>query len=271
MQIARKHGTVNTSPQATVYLVGSGPGDPELLTRRAYRLLESAELVLHDDLVPDSILEVIGAAEVINVGKRCGVKKITQEQINQRMIDAARRGLRVVRLKSGDPGIFGRLREEVDALEDACVSFEIVPGVTAGAAAAASLGVSLTERRFGARLVFVSAHPAHANAPELKPDWKSLARSDSTLVVYMPGHDFSEMQQQLLEAGLDALTPAAIVSQASTAEEKRYITSLGELHLLPRAQAPAVLLIGRAIERIKKPLPKVIDLCLESRQTVPKP
>jgi uroporphyrin-III C-methyltransferase len=241
---------VNTLPQATVYLVGSGPGDPELLTRRAYQLLESAELVLHDDLVPDSILQVISAADIVNVGKRCGVKKITQEQINERMIDAARRGLRVVRLKSGDPGIFGRLREEVDALAAAGVSFEIVPGVTAGAAAAAALGVSLTERRFGARLVFVSAHPAHADDPELKTDWKSLARSDSTLVVYMPGHDFSEMQRQLLEAGIDALTPAAIVSRASTPEERRYVTSLAGLHLLPRAEAPALLLIGRALERL---------------------
>lgn len=252
--------SVQVSAQATVYLVGSGPGDPELLTRRAYSLLKSADVVLHDDLVPNSILETIGTAEVVNVGKRCGPKKITQAEINERMIDAALRGLKVVRLKSGDPGIFGRLREEVDALAAAGVSFEVVPGVTAGAAAAASLGVSLTERRFGARVVFVSAHPGHVDAPELQTDWKSLARSDATLVVYMPGHDFSEMQRQLLEAGLDPLTPAAIVSRASTANEQRYIGSVGELHRLPGAKAPAVLLIGRAIERIRKPLPNVAGL-----------
>src|SRR5271154_6542031 len=120
-----------------IYLVGAGPGDPELLTLKAHRLIQSANLVLHDDLVSPSILALCGAqAEVVNVGKRCGAKGITQAEINAQMIASARRGMDVVRLHGGDPAIFGRLGEELDAIEEARVPFEIVPGVTAGTAVA---------------------------------------------------------------------------------------------------------------------------------------
>src|SRR6202047_3476887 len=130
-----------------VYLVGAGPGDPELLTVKAQNLLRRADVVLHDDLVSQAILVLAGPqAMVVNVGKRCGAKGITQAEINARMIDSARRGLQVVRLKSGDPAIFGRLAEELDALEAAGVECEVIPGITAGIAAAASLGASLTDR-----------------------------------------------------------------------------------------------------------------------------
>src|ERR1700722_3797098 len=127
-----------------VYLVGAGPGDPELLTVKAHKLLLQADVVLHDDLVSAPILSLAGPqAEIVNVGKRCGAKKITQDEINARMIQAARSGHDVVRLKSGDPGIFGRLAEEMDALDAAGISYEIVPGITAGFGGAGGAGIFL--------------------------------------------------------------------------------------------------------------------------------
>jgi uroporphyrin-III C-methyltransferase len=232
-----------------VYLVGAGPGDPELLTVKAYGLLRQAQLVLHDDLVSAAILSLAGAAaEVVNVGKRCGAKKITQDEINAQMIQAAQRGLRVVRLKSGDPGIFGRLAEEVDALQDAGIEYEVVPGVTAGVAAAASLGISLTDRRKSARVVIVTGHKAHGGQPDGSIDWKSLARQDATLVIYMPGHEFENLRRELLEADVAPEIPAVIVSHASTAEQRHQFTTVGDLSALPRLESPSILLIGRALE-----------------------
>ena len=153
----------------TVYLVGAGPGDPELLTVKGHRLIREAGVVLHDDLVPAAIVALAGSdAEVVNVGKRCGVKRITQDEINTLMIGAARRGASVVRLKSGDPGIFGRLAEEMEALDAAGIPYEVVPGITAGIAAAASLSVSLTDRRKSARVVIVTGHKAYAGQKQQK-------------------------------------------------------------------------------------------------------
>jgi uroporphyrin-III C-methyltransferase len=232
-----------------IHLVGAGPGDPELLTVKAHRLLEQADLVLHDDLVPPAILSLAGSqAQVINVGKRCGAKHITQEEINVRLIEAGRRGLRVVRLKSGDPGIFGRLAEEIEAIESAGMEYEVVPGVTAAIAAAASLGVSLTDRRKSARVVIVTGHKAHGGQPDGQVDWKSLAREDATLVIYMPGHDFANLSRELLDAGLPPDFPAAIVSHASTPDQRHQFTTVADLARLPHFEAPSVLLIGRALE-----------------------
>jgi uroporphyrin-III C-methyltransferase len=233
-----------------VYLVGAGPGDPDLLTVKAHRLIRRAGVILHDDLVPAAILALAGPkAEATNVGKRCGRKGITQAEINARMIESARRGLEVVRLKSGDPGIFGRLAEEIDALETAGVPFEVVPGITAGIAAAASLGVSLTDRRKSSHVIIVSGHRAPKNAPEEKTDWKSLAREDATLVVYMPGNDFIIVREELLAAGLDPAIPAVIVSHATAPCQQHRSTTLGALNALPRMESPAVLLIGRSLDR----------------------
>jgi uroporphyrin-III C-methyltransferase len=242
-----------------VYLVGAGPGDPELLTLRAHRLLREARLVLHDDLVPAEIVALANPqAEVVNVGKRCGAKRITQAEINQRMISAARAGSDVVRLKSGDPAIFGRLGEELDALQAADVDFEIVPGITAGIAAAASLGMSLTDRRTASRLLIASVHHADGKAangkttdvaPREKPDWSGLVREDTTLILYMPGHGLAGLRDELLEAGLASDTPAIIVSRATTHRQQHRHTRLGEIDRLPEMAAPSVLLIGRALAR----------------------
>jgi uroporphyrin-III C-methyltransferase len=232
-----------------VYLVGAGPGDPELLTVKAHRLLERAEVVLHDDLVPCGIVSLAGPqACVFNVGKRCGAKKITQEEINTLMIQTARLGMEIVRLKCGDPSIFGRLAEELDALESAGVPFEVVPGVTAGIAAVAALGFSLTDRRKNSRILLASGHHAR-KISGAKTDWSGMAREDTTLVVYMPGQNLHLLREELLDAGLPAETPAAVVSRATTPHQREWLTTLGELHTLPPAESPAVLLIGRSLER----------------------
>jgi uroporphyrin-III C-methyltransferase len=233
-----------------VFIVGAGPGDPELLTVKAERLISRAAVILHDDLVPPTILALAAPqAEVTSVGKRFGAKGATQAEINERMIDAARRGLEVVRLKGGDPGIFGRLAEEIDALEAAGVAYEIVPGVTAGIAAAASLGVSLTDRRRATRVIVVTNHQAQAGSIPQAPDWNGLIRDDSTLVIYMPGRDFTGLRAQLLAAGCAPDVPAALVSRASAPDERYRYTTVGRLHNLARLDPPAVLLIGWSLER----------------------
>jgi len=252
-----------------VFLVGAGPGDPELLTVKAQRLISQAALILHDDLVAPAILALAAPhAEVANVGKRFGAKGATQAEINKRMIAAARRGLEVVRLKGGDPGIFGRLAEEIDALETAGVPFEVVPGVTAGIAAAASLGVSLTDRRKAARVVVVTNHLAHSEATPESTDWRGLIREDSTLVIYMPGHDFAALRDQLLAAGCPLDMPAAIVSRASLPDQRYRFITAGELDGLPPIDSPAVLLVGRSLDRAQRRANSSAALALDEAEFI---
>ena len=235
--------------EGKVYLVGAGPGDPELLTLKAYALLQRADVVLHDDLVPAAIVSLAGPrAKVVNVGKRCGAKGITQTEINFLMIEHARLGRVVVRLKSGDPAIFGRLAEETDALTAANTSYEIVPGITAALAATASLGVSLTDRRKSARIVIVSGHRARAGEPRKRNDWSGLAHEDATLIVYMPGRDLTALRNELLGAGLPADTPAAVVSHVTAPQQREWLTTLGNLNSLSGVESPSLLLIGRPLE-----------------------
>ena len=256
---------MKASMHAKVFLVGAGPGDPDLLTVKAHALIRAAEVILHDDLVSTPILALANPhAMVINVGKRCGTKNITQSEINRLMIASARRGLSVIRLKSGDPGLFGRLAEERDALESAGVPYEIVPGVTAALSAAASLGVSLTDRRTNSRIVVVSAHRAHENENEEPTDWRTLAANNSTLVIYMPGRNLGALRQELLDAGLDAETPAAIVSAASTPEQRDHCTTLAQLDAAPPMPAPSILLIGRTLERAARSVTSSVPLTWES-------
>jgi uroporphyrin-III C-methyltransferase len=252
-----------------VYLVGAGPGDPELLTVKAQRLIACADVILHDDLVPAAILALAGPrAEVASVGKRYGAKGATQAEINSRMIESARLGLEVVRLKGGDPGIFGRLAEEIDALEAAGVPFEVVPGVTAGIAAAAALGVSLTDRRKAARVVVVTNHQAPGESGAQRTDWRGLVRDDSTLVIYMPGHDFASLRQELLDAACAPDVPAAIVSRASAADQRHRFTTVGALDKLPRMDSPAVLLIGRSLDRAHRRSSTDASLALDEAELI---
>lgn len=227
---------------ATVYLVGAGPGDPDLLTRKALRLLQCADVVLHDDLVSPEILQLIcSGALVQNVGKRCGQKRITQQQIHARMIDFARQGKIVVRLQSGDPLLYGRAGEEMDALRDAGIQFEVVPGITAAFAAAASAKISLTDRRLASKVVFLTAHHCKEDAPE---DFGSAISPDSTLAIYMPGHDYARLQKQLIASGVDPETPCLLISHAMRPGESFHATVVGKLSLAPRVSAPSILLVG---------------------------
>jgi uroporphyrin-III C-methyltransferase len=228
-----------------VYLVGAGPGDPELLTLKALRLLRTADAVLHDDLVAPEILNLIPpAAQVHNVGKRCGEKKILQQEIHFLMIALANSGLRVVRLKSGDPLIFGRAGEEMEALRRAGIAYEVVPGVTSAFAAAAATGIPLTHRRASSALVFITAH----QAPESETaNWSKLAASGATLVFYMPGHDHRDLATRLRSAGLAAATPCAVISRAATKHQRAHHTTIADLHRTPELPAPTLLVVGEVV------------------------
>jgi|SRR5580658_2144193 uroporphyrin-III C-methyltransferase len=228
-----------------VYLVGAGPGDPELLTLKALRVLRTADAVLHDDLVAPEILKLIPVkAQVHNVGKRCGKKKIVQEEINFLMIALADSGLRVVRLKSGDPLIFGRGGEEIEALRRANIPFEIVPGVTSAMGAAAAAQIPLTHRRASSALVFVTAHQAPGSEAV---NWSKLAGSGATLVIYMPGQNYSEVAAKLKTAGLSGQTPCAVISRATTPQQRTHRSTIAELHRSPKLSAPTLLVVGEVV------------------------
>ena len=228
-----------------VYLVGAGPGDPELLTVKALRLLRSADVVLHDDLVPREILNLIPpTAQARNVGKRCGSKTMRQEEINFLMVTLAGSGLQVVRLKSGDPLIFGRAGEEIEALRRSTIEYEIVPGVTSALGAAASLGIPLTHRKMSSTLVLTAGHRAPGNDDE---DWSHFASDEATLVVYMPGDRYGEISSRLKAAGFPGETPCAIISRATTPERRIHSTSVSDLHRAPRLASPTLLVVGEVV------------------------
>jgi uroporphyrin-III C-methyltransferase len=225
-----------------VYLVGAGPGDPELLTLKALRLLRTAGAVLHDDLVAAEILNLVSpTAQVHNVGKRCGKKKILQGEINYLMIGLANSGVDVVRLKSGDPLIFGRAGEEIESLRRANVRYEIVPGVTSALGAAGVAQIPLTHRRNSSAVVFITAHQAAGSDPA---NWSKLAGSGATLVIYMPGQNYSEVAARLNAAGLVGKTPCAVISRATTRHQRMHLTTIEQLTRSPQFAAPTLLVVG---------------------------
>ena len=228
-----------------VYLVGAGPGDPELLTVKAHRLLRTADAVLHDDLVAPEILKLIpSTAQIHNVGKRCGKKKILQGEINFLMVELAASGLRVVRLKGGDPLIFGRAGEEIESLRANNIPFEIVPGVTSALGAAAAAQIPLTHRRASDALVLITAHRAPGKDAS---DWSKFVSSGATLVIYMPGRNYSEIAKRLTSAGLAAETPCAVISRASTKYQRTHRTTVLDLHRAPQLAAPTLLVVGEVV------------------------
>ena len=229
-----------------VYLVGAGPGDPELLTVKALRLLQNAEVVLHDDLVTPEILALIGSsARVQNVGKRCGSRKMPQEEINFLLVTLAESGLDVVRLKAGDPLIFGRAGEEMEALQRANVAYEIVPGVTSALGAAAAAGIPLTHRGTSSALVLRTGHRADEHSDE---EWSDFAAGESTLVIYMPGHDYAALTPRLTDAGFAQETTCAIVSRATTPQQQIHYTTIANLSSCPTLAAPTLLIVGEALK-----------------------
>ena len=228
----------------TVYLVGAGPGDPDLLTVKALRLIQSADVVLHDDLVPRAILDLAPRAEIVNVGKRCGMKSITQQEINAVMVEHAQAGRSVVRLKSGDPLIFGRAAEEMNALREAGVAFEVVPGITSSLAAAAAIPASLTDRHSASNVIFSTGHHAQSHNDGALP-----ALEDATRVVYMPGRDLNLLAAQWRSEGLPAELPCVLVSRAGQPDQEVLSTTLDALGDAPPTQAPSVLLAGWAVRQ----------------------
>jgi uroporphyrin-III C-methyltransferase len=226
-----------------VFLVGAGPGDPDLLTVKATRLIRQADVVLYDDLVTPEVLAIASPrAEIVNVGKRCGLKSITQGEINALMVDHARAGRNVVRLKSGDPLVFGRAAEEMVALNDAGVSFEIVPGITAAFAAAAEIKCSLTDRNSASNIIFSTGHHAQSHNQSPLPEIE-----DATRVVYMPGRDLTLLAAQWLDQGLPPDFPCVIVSRAAQPGQQVQTTTLAALGDAEPALAPSLLLAGWAL------------------------
>jgi uroporphyrin-III C-methyltransferase len=246
---------VSTSAQpGVVYLAGAGPADPELLTLRALRLLQTAEVILPDDLVSDEVLALASpSAFIVPVGKRCGQPRITQAGIHALMLEHAGAGRSVLRLKSGDPLVFGRASEEIAALTEAGIPFEIVPGITAAFAVAAELKTPLTDRGSASKLVFATAHHAapRPDAPAklgLTPPWEGAFPKDATLVVYMPGRRFRQLADELIASGILPETPCVAVSEASTPNQRVHRTTLAGLEDDAVGPAPVLLLIGCAIQ-----------------------
>jgi uroporphyrin-III C-methyltransferase len=225
-----------------VYLIGAGPGDSDLLTVKACRLLERATIVLHDSLVSREVLSLIPReAEIIDVGKRCGQKLLTQDEINALLVSYASRGESVIRLKGGDPLIFGRAGEEIEALRDAGVELEVVPGITAALGAAAAACISLTDRRAASQLL-IATFSRSSDASMM--NWAAVT-SATTLVLYMPGADYAEVAHRMHDAGLANDLPCVIVSNATTARQQIHRTTVAGLAHQEKLPAPALLIVGR--------------------------
>ncbi|NMG39447.1 uroporphyrinogen-III C-methyltransferase [Chelativorans sp. ZYF759] len=231
-----------------VALVGAGPGAEDLLTLRAHRLLMQADVIVHDALIPDAVISMGRRdAERIPVGKRKGAHSWSQDEINRLLVDLGREGKRVVRLKSGDPSIFGRAAEEMAALRAAGVAYEVVPGVTAALAAAADLELPLTLRGVASSLVFTTGHDLKGGT---LPDWARLAVSGATVAVYMGRSVAAEISARLVEAGLSAATPVAVVENASLADRRLMHGSLADLALVEDRSdlsGPVLTIIGEAV------------------------
>jgi uroporphyrin-III C-methyltransferase len=227
-----------------VYLVGAGPGAPDLLTLRAARLLAEADVVLHDALVHPGTLALAARADKVAVGKRCGRQSSAQRFINKRLVDAARRQRIVVRLKGGDPMLFGRAQEEIAALDKAGIEYEVVPGVTAALAAAADMGISLTQRGVARSVAFVTPRVGGGEAPS---GWARTVAAADTAVIYMGAGEAARVRDALLEAGVAPDMPVALVENASLEDSRTTRGTLAGLESLveTRGAGPAVILLGR--------------------------
>jgi uroporphyrin-III C-methyltransferase len=227
-----------------VWLVGAGPGDPELLTLKALRLLQGADVVVHDRLTPQPILDLARPdARMIDVGKRKSRHTLPQDDINALLVGLAREGLKVVRLKGGDPFLFGRGGEELEYCRAAGVEAHVVPGVTAALAAAAGAGAPLTHRGLAQAVTFVTGHAASGGEPDL--DWASLARTNHTVAVYMGLSTAPRIAERLIAAGRQGSTPVVVVENASLPDERRLLTTLAGLaEAVQGLDGPALLVIG---------------------------
>jgi uroporphyrin-III C-methyltransferase len=236
----------NRATHGKVYLIGAGPGDPELLTLKAVRCLAQADVILIDDLVDRRVLEFAPRARVIAVGKRGGCKSTPQAFIERLMVRLARRGKIVARVKGGDPFVFGRGGEEALTLARAGISCEVVPGVTAGIGVPAALGIPVTHRDVARGVTFVTGHTSDGSGP----NWSALAHADTTLVIYMGMKRLPEITAALRAAGLADGTPAAAIQHGTTQRQRHVVATLATLAEAARASdlgSPALVVIGRVV------------------------
>ncbi|HEY2050031.1 MAG TPA: uroporphyrinogen-III C-methyltransferase, partial [Caulobacteraceae bacterium] len=245
--VALSGGSAGAAPTGEVWLVGAGPGDPDLLTVKALKVLATADVVVHDGLVSDEILALAPPqARRVSVAKRRSRHSYAQEEICRMLVAFAREGLNVVRLKGGDPFVFGRGGEELEACREAGVTCHAVPGVTAALAAGAAAGAPLTHRSAAQAVTFVTGHAKSGEAPDL--DWPALARGNQTVVIYMGLATAGMIASRLIEAGRVLSTPALIVENASLPTERRIATTLGGLAQAAEGlDGPALLMVGEAM------------------------
>jgi uroporphyrin-III C-methyltransferase/precorrin-2 dehydrogenase/sirohydrochlorin ferrochelatase len=240
-------------PIGEVYLVGAGPGDPDLLTFRALRLLQMADVVVYDRLVATPILDLARReAERIYVGKERDNHTLTQESINHLLVRLAKEGKRVVRLKGGDPFIFGRGGEEISTLMDNGVNFQVVPGITAAAGCASYSGIPLTHRDYAQSVVFVTGHLRDGS---VDLNWKALAHPHQTIVFYMGLHGVGIVSRELTRHGLSPSTPVALIQQGTTQNQRVIITDLARLEAtvkLEQLKPPTIIIVGEVVELHEK-------------------
>ena len=228
-----------------VYLIGAGPGAADLITLRGARLLAQADVVFHDALVQPELLALAPQAQLVAVGKRCRQLSTDQRFINRALVEAAQRHAVVVRLKGGDAMLFGRAQEEISALREAGIEYEIVPGVTSALAAAADLGLSLTQRGISRNVVFVTPRVGESEAAS---DWTKAVLAADTAVLYMASGQAEEIAAALMAQGLPGSTPAALISNASLAHMKKILTTLAQLPKVARdVGSPALIMLGEVL------------------------
>lgn len=250
----------------TVYLVGAGPGDPDLLTVKAHRLLRQCDALVYDSLVPKALLELVSAGcERQFVGKRRGHHSLPQPSTNAVLVELARRHRCVVRLKGGDPFLFGRGGEEAAHLADHGVAVEVVPGITAGIAAPAYAGIPVTHRSAGSSVTFVTGHE---EIDKRRPgvDWRGLARCSDGLVIYMGLHNLPRIAEELLAGGLAADTPAAVIQQGTVQGQRLLLSTLGQLAERVEAErfaSPSIVVVGEVVaQRVGAccPVPAAVEM-----------
>lgn len=259
------HTNSRKSKNGQVFLVGAGPGDPELITVKAQRVLQSADVVLYDWLVADELITSLPAScKRVFVGKRAGKHSMTQAQICQQLVKFAQQGLNVVRLKGGDPSIFARICEEAQALQQAAIKFAIIPGVTTACAASAYTGIPLTKRHIAASVTFMTAQ---FSAPKKQPNWQKyryIHNSDnSTLVVYMGLNRLEQLVSGLMSVGWPKDTPIALIEQATTLEQRVNTSTLDSVYKIPSSEAihgPTLIIIGEVINHTMPISPELLNV-----------